>query len=217
MTNIVKTLHDKGLIHPPPWLPLNTMYLTIMGSTAYGCADTSVKKNRVADIDVYGFAIPPKDFIFPHLRGHIPGFGTHPPSFEQYQKHNIMDKEANAGRGEEYDLNISNIVKYFELCRDNNPNMIDSLFTPENCVIHCTSIGQIVRDNRRLFLSKLCWKKFRGYALTQLKKMNTKSQTPQMQQNIESLREFEMNHEIDQKTSFEDVKKEMKKRGLAIS
>jgi uncharacterized protein len=31
-----------------------------------------------------------------------------------------------------------------------------------------------VRDSRRLFLSKLCWKKFRGYAAAQLKKMNDK-------------------------------------------
>ena len=32
----------------------------------------------------------------------------------------------------------------------------------------------MVRDNRRLFLSKEAWKKFRGYAQAQLKKMNDK-------------------------------------------
>jgi hypothetical protein len=33
----------------------------------------------------------------------------------------------------------------------------------------------MVRDSRHLFLSKLCWKKFRGYAHSQLKKMNDKN------------------------------------------
>ena len=175
MSNIVHKLQQKGLIHPPSWLPLNTHYLTVMGSVAYGCADTSVKKNRVADTDLYGFAIPPRDIIFPHLAGHIIGYGTPPPSFNNWQKHHVMDEEANGGKGEEYDFSIFNIVSFFELCRQNNPNMIDSLFVREECILHCTNIGRMVRDNRKLFLSKLCWKKFRGYAMTQLKKMNDKN------------------------------------------
>jgi len=175
MASVTQKLHKRGLIHPPPWLPMNVHYETVMGSVAYGCADTSVKKNRVADTDVYGFAIPPKDYIFPHLRGEIAGFGTHGETFHNWQKHHILDEDANAGKGEEFDISLFNIVSFFELCRGNNPNMIDSLFVPENCILHCTNVGQIVRDNRRLFLSKLCWKKFRGYAMTQLKKMNDKN------------------------------------------
>jgi hypothetical protein len=76
--------------------------------------------------------------------------------------------------GKEWDFQIFSIVRFFELCRENNPNMIDALFTPEECIIHCTQIGRMVRDKRKLFLSKLCWKKFRGYAHAQLRKMNDK-------------------------------------------
>lgn len=170
---IIDQLTKKGLINPPPFVESNTHYLTIMGSHAYGVADTSVK-SKIPDYDVYGFCIPPKDYIFPHLRGEIPGFGTPGPNFEQFQKHHIMDDDAHGGNGQEWDLNIMNIVKFFELCRDGNPNMIDSLYTPENCVIHRTQVGQMVRDARKMFLSKRIWKKFRGYAWSQMQKMETK-------------------------------------------
>lgn len=115
MASITQKLHKKGLIHPPPWLPLNTMYETIMGSTAYGCADTSVKKNRIADTDVYGFCIPPKDVVFPHLAGRIAGFGTHPPSFEQYQKHGIRDTPDGVPEGITYEEVIQELQKRGEI------------------------------------------------------------------------------------------------------
>jgi len=175
MSSTTQQLMEKGLIKDaPPFLKTNVHYETIMGSHAYGVADTSVR-DKIPDYDVYGFAIPPKEYIFKHLTGWIPGFGPEPPGFEQWQRHHIMDQDAIAGKGKEWDLSIFSIVKFFELCRDNNPNMIDSLFTPENCVIHCTMIGRMVRDNRKLFLSKRAWKKFRGYAHSQLKKMNDKN------------------------------------------
>jgi hypothetical protein len=108
--------------------------------------------------------------IFKHLTGWIPNFGPEPKGFEQWQNHHMMDADALGGTGKEWDLQIFNVVKYFELCRENNPNMIDTLFTPENCVVHCTQVGRMVRDARHLFLSKEVWKKFRGYAHANLKK-----------------------------------------------
>ncbi len=78
-------------------------------------------------------------------------------------------------RGKEYDLSIYNIVKYFSLCMDCNPNMIDSLFTSSSCVLFVTSVGSMVRDKRRLFLSKKAWPRFKGYAHQQLHKMGTKN------------------------------------------
>ena len=54
---------------------------------------------------------------------------------------------------------------------ENNPNVIDSLFTPVNCVLHSTRVGNLVRENRRLFLHKGAWPKFKGYAYSQLHKM----------------------------------------------
>lgn len=166
--NVIERLHSKGLIKPPPFVVGGTQYLTIMGSVAYAVSsDTS-------DVDLYGFCIPPKDIVFPHLAGEIMGFGKQIQRFEQFQQHHIVDKEAR----KEYDMNVYNIVKYFQLVMGNNPNMIDSLFTAQNHVLHGTKIANHVRDNRRIFLHKGSWHTFRGYAYAQMHKMKIKNPDP---------------------------------------
>src|SRR4051812_6731586 len=129
----LQRLTDRGLVKPPRWLPGQVMYETIMGSVAYGVSsDTS-------DVDVYG---------------EIPGFGKQAKRFEQYQEHHVEDRDALAGHGRMYDLTIFGIVKFFALAVENNPNIIVSLFTPTTCVLHSTRVGNLVRENRRLFLHK---------------------------------------------------------------
>jgi predicted nucleotidyltransferase len=169
--NTLQRLTDRGLVKPPRWLPTNVQYETIMGSVAYGVSsDTS-------DMDVYGWAIPPKDDVFPHLRGEIAGFGTQRERFEQFQEHHIQEPDALAGHGRTYDLTIFGIVKFFRLATENNPNVIDSLFTPATCVLHSTRVGNLVRENRRLFLHRGAWPKFKGYAYSQLHKIALKQPT----------------------------------------
>lgn len=176
MASRVQLMKKKDLIHPPKWLPLNVHYEVIMGSVAYAVS------NDTSDMDVYGFCIPPKDDIFPHLRGEIPGFGNQHQRFEQYQQHHVMDKETR----QEYDFTIYSIVKYFQLCMENNPNMCDSLFVPQRCVLFASRIGQLVRDKREMFLHKGAYHKFRGYAYAQLHKIGTKanSDNPKRQASI---------------------------------
>jgi uncharacterized protein len=126
-------------------------------------------------MDLYGFVIPSKEIIFPHLAGEISGFGTPQSRFGQWQKHHVVDNSARGGKGQEYDFTIYNIVKYFHLCMDCNPNMVDSLFVPQNCILHITAVGNLVRENRKLFLSKKAWHTFKGYAFSQTHKMATKN------------------------------------------
>ena len=167
----LQRLADGGLVKPPRWLPTNVQYETIMGSVAYGVSsDTS-------DVDVYGWAIPPKDDVFPHLRGEVPGFGRPHDRFEQFQEHRVRDPDALAGHGRTYDLTVFGIVKFFHLAMDNNPNVLDSLFTPATCVLHSTRVGTLVRENRRLFLHRGAWPKFKGYAYSQLHKIGIKRPT----------------------------------------
>jgi predicted nucleotidyltransferase len=142
------------------------MYETVMGSYAYGV------NNEESDFDTVGFCIPNKDLIFPHLRGDIDGFGKQKQRFDCYQQHHVQDGDR------EYDLNIYSIVRYFHLCMDCNPNMVDSLFTAPDCVLHCTKIGNMVRDNRRIFLSKKAWHTFKGYAHSQLHEMDSRNPEP---------------------------------------
>ena len=161
---ILDTLYKQRLIHPPKWMLSNTCYLTTMGSQAYGVSTDD------SDLDVYGFCIPPKDMVFPHLAGVIPGFGDQGEAFEQWSEHHIKDPN----KAVEYDFAVFSIVKYFQLCMQNNPNMIDSLFTPRNCVIHSTPVSEHLRDNRKLFLHKGSWHKFKGYAYAQMSKIRNK-------------------------------------------
>lgn len=82
------------------------------------------------------------------------------------------------GRGRTYDLNVYNIVHFFDLCMENNPNMLASLYTPQECVLHSTKVANMVRDARHIFPHKGAWHRFKGYAYNQLHKMKTKNPEP---------------------------------------
>lgn len=140
-----------------------------MGSQAYGVSEDD------SDWDVYGFCVPEKETVFPHLAGHIEGFGRQRQSFGVWQQHHIADRDA----GRNYDFQIFSIVKFFQLMMENNPNMIDAIFVPPNCVLHCTPLAQRVRDRRRVFLHKGSFHKFRGYAHSQLHKMRGDQERPE--------------------------------------
>jgi len=180
MASIAAELHEKGLLKTAPnFLAGGMQYEVIMGSVAYGVSDDT------SDMDVYGFCIPPRDHIFPHLRGEIPGFSTPGPQFDQFQQHHILDKSALAGKGRQYDLTVYSIIKYFRLCMENNPNMIDSLFVPPRCVLYSTPVGDMVREQRHIFLHKGAWHKFKGYAFTQMRKLKTKQPQGKRKEMIE--------------------------------
>ena len=174
---LLNDLAKRNLIHPPKWLPANTVLVVTMGSQAYGVSTDG------SDLDVYGVCIPPKEMVFPHLAGEIPGFGRQIQRFEVYQEHHVQDPNKDI----EYDFAIYGIVKYFQLCMENNPNMIDSLHVPRNCVIHSTAIGEMIRENRKIFLHKGAWHKFKGYAYAQMSKIRNKvnSSNPKRAETIE--------------------------------
>ncbi len=119
MTSIVEKLVRLNLIKPPSFVASNTVYETQIGSIAYGISTDS------SDKDVYGFCIPSKEIVFPHTIGVIYGFGNQGQTFEQFQQHHIYKQDEK----KEYDLTIFNIVKFFKLAMECNPNIIDSLYT----------------------------------------------------------------------------------------
>lgn len=150
--------HKEALKECPKWLPANLHYEVIMGSYAYGV------HTKDSDKDIYGWCIPPKEYIFPFsYGGYIYKFGKAPQSFEQF--HKCYDN---------VDFSIFNIVKYFDLCMGVNPNMIDSLFVPENCICQMTKIGKMVRDERHLFLCSKAKHTYSGYAFSQMRKLKNK-------------------------------------------
>lgn len=162
MTTFLKELQTKQLITPPKWLVDNTVYLTRMGSVAYGVS------TNLSDADVYGVVVPPLEYLFPHLRGEVFGFGKQQQRFNCWQEHHV-----NSG-SVQYDFSVYNLVDYLTLLMDCNPNMIDSLFTEEEDVLHTSPVAKLMRDNRKLFLHKGAYYKFCGYAHSQWAKMRNK-------------------------------------------
>lgn len=67
-----------------------------MGSVAYGVS------NDLSDMDIYGFCVPPVNYVFPHTKGYIHGFDQIK-GFDQYQQHHVQHKDRN------YDFSIYSI------------------------------------------------------------------------------------------------------------
>lgn len=155
---LLQKLEQQELIKPPSFLSTNTHYLCVMGSTSYG-----VSTNQ-SDQDIYGVCIPPRDYIFPP--NYIEGFDNRDLTFHCWQKHNTIDPSTKTN----YDFSIYNIVDFFKLAMDNNPNVIDSLFVRRESIIHITKAFESVRENRNMFLHKGVVYKMKGYAFSQLSK-----------------------------------------------
>ncbi|MFA6159157.1 MAG: nucleotidyltransferase domain-containing protein [Candidatus Paceibacterota bacterium] len=168
-----KVIDSGAHITPPRWLRDNLAYETMMGSVAYGVSNDS------SDMDVYGVVMPPKELVFPHITGEISGFGRQIQRFSQWQEHGIkaLDKT--------WDFSIYGIVNFMQLAMDNNPNILDSIFTPVRCVISTTAVGTMIRENRRLLLHKGSWPKFKGYAYQQMSKIRSKKATGKRAELIE--------------------------------
>jgi len=176
---LIQNLQKRELISPPKFLPDNVIYMIWGGSHLYGTA----KDN--SDRDVVGICVPHKSDVFPHLQNEIIGFGNQKKRFEQWQQHHILDKDAHGGKGQEYDFCIYSIIKYFNLAMQNNPNTLEILFAPQEGIIHTTSVGQLIRDNRQLFLHKGSYHKYRGYAFSQKNKMKTQKREGKRKEDFE--------------------------------
>lgn len=159
---IVRKLYNAGLLNVEQEWVKDTHYEIITGSVAYAM------KTDDSDTDVIGICIPPVDYVFPYATGgYIVGFGQKPQNFEVFQQHHIVHSE------KEYDIHVYGLVKFFQLAAENNPNICDCLFVSDNCLVHCDNIGRLIRQNRKLFLTRHCFHKFTGYAFNQLKKLRT--------------------------------------------
>ncbi len=125
------------------WLYDRTILLVRHGSHAYG---TNIP---TSDLDVKGICVPPKEYFH--------GFQS---KFEQAE----FSKP---------DAVMYDIRKFFNLASDCNPNIIEVLFTDESDRVIVTKLGSRLLDIRDKFISKKARHTFSGYALAQLKRINT--------------------------------------------
>jgi predicted nucleotidyltransferase len=145
---------------PNTWVR-NLSYLTYHGSTIYG---TQVD---ISDIDFYGFAVPSNDYMNQWLSNSlIQDKNFH--ALNQWQKHHVQFEHSQLGQIE-MDVTIYNYYTYLSLCFDQNPNMIESLFTKDEDCLILSNVAKKVRSYRREFLSKLAYHRFLGFANGQRK------------------------------------------------
>jgi len=71
---------------------------------------------------------------------------------------------------EKNDTVIYEIRRFLDLLASNNPNILELLNTPDDCIIYKDPIFDEVLNNRDKFITKICAKSFGGYGIEQIKK-----------------------------------------------
>lgn len=116
------------------------MFEAVAGSVAY-CLNTPE-----SDIDIRGIFKIPNEM---HLAL------SHPP------------QEIDEGK---QDIKYFELKKFFSLAAELNPNIVEIMWTPQDCIKICTPLMQKIINNRDLFISKKAYFSFSGYAWSQIKK-----------------------------------------------
>lgn len=83
------------------------------------------------------------------------------------------------------------IGRFLELLAKNNPNILELLNTPKDCILHRHPLMDLIKPED--FLSKLCLDTFAGYAQTQIKKargLNKKINKPIITSERKSVLDF---------------------------
>lgn len=84
------------------------------------------------------------------------------------------------------DVTFYEMKRYFKLAADCNPNIIELLWTPEDCITYQHHAAKLLFECRNLFISKKAYHTFSGYAYSQIKRAkgrnkwvnNPQSETP---------------------------------------
>lgn len=145
-------------------LRAHTHLLTIAGSRAYGM------HTAASDVDLKGMAIPPAAIVL--------GFTTDfaqadsPDEMEVFRADLTADEQQAAARTK-LEGSVFALRKLVRLAADCNPHVLDVLFCRDEEVRLQTAIGAELRDLAPAFLSRRARFSFGGYAMSQLKRIET--------------------------------------------
>lgn len=126
------------------WLEARTILLVVHGSRSYGTF------HEGSDYDYKGVTVRPAAYRDGFLL-----------NFEQAEIKQPVDAV------------IYDMAKFFKLAADCNPNIIEVLWSDEAAQLIVTEAGRRLIDNRKAFISQKALHTFRGYAMSQLKRIRT--------------------------------------------
>ncbi len=79
------------------------------------------------------------------------------------------------------DQTFYEIKRFLELLASNNPNILELLNLPEDCIVYKDPIFDLVLEHKNEFITKMCRHSFGGYAVEQIRKargLNKKISNP---------------------------------------
>jgi predicted nucleotidyltransferase len=144
--------------------------LNVAGSRAYGIHKES------SDMDMSGICVQPTSYLL--------GYDN---VFEQFQdvkslindsKYSEFQSKINQdhlrlAKEKGCEGTVFSLQKFFRLASGCNPNIMDILFSDEENIVYQHPIANRIRDNRYAFLSKKAKFTYAGYAISQLKRIET--------------------------------------------
>lgn len=128
--------------------PDNTILAGFRGSVAHNMYVPNTDPNSIDDIDLMGIFMAPVE--------HYIGITKTKETVEIFV--------------EKYDVVSYEFIKFVKLLLKSNPNVMSLLWMKNNYYLKKHKYGQVLIDNRDLFVSKIAYKSFTGYAYGQLKK-----------------------------------------------
>lgn len=126
------------------WLPERTIFVCRSGSMAYGTNGPD------SDVDMKGIFLPPKEYILGYMQ-----------RIEQVDK------------GWDADATLYAFHRFLQLTIDSNPNMIEIFYTDEADWLLAKPVWREIEWRRDYVLSQNAKHRFCGYAISQLKRIET--------------------------------------------
>jgi predicted nucleotidyltransferase len=146
----------------------HTIFLTLAGSQAHGTA------RQGSDVDVRGVCIAPlpvRVSLFKTFEQHE---GELSPELAKEVVPRIKEHPTAAqGLGVKTECVIYDVAKFLSLCAAANPNALEILFAREADWLLAAPAWRRLHDQRTQFLTRKVQQTFLGYAMAQLKKIQT--------------------------------------------
>jgi uncharacterized protein len=134
------------------------IFVAIVGSASYGM---DLEKS---DLDCKGIYIQDLKSILSDVK--LGQANTH------IYKPQLGGSEKGSKEKKKEDITLYELGRYFELIQTNNPNILELLNTPEDCIVYehplWKEIKEILSEDK--VLSKKCYYTFHNYAIQQIKK-----------------------------------------------